>query len=118
MVNLLIDGLKKKAFIGLKSNITCHPTLFNDFNATTTHLKDMVNRSQELQTAPGRQGSAMGRGGERGHGTGCGGRDGRGGRDRRGGCGFDSSRGHGYRGNDRGRRGDLIPSSTTFRPEN
>ena len=54
----------------------------------------------------------MGRGRGRGRGTGRGGRDGRGGR------GFDSGRGHGGRGNDRGRRGDRIPSSTTFRPEN
>ena len=78
----------------------------------------MVNRLLELQTVPGRQVSAMGRGGGRGRGTGCGGRDGRSGRDRRGGSGFDSGHGHGSRDNDRGRRGDRIPSSTTFRPEN
>ena len=117
-VDLLLDGLKGKAFVGLKSNIMCHPQLYNDFNATATHLKDMVNRSPELQTAPGRQVSAMGRGGGRGRGTGRGGRDGRGGRNGLGGRGFDSGRGHGGRGNDRGRRGDRIPSSTTFRPEN
>ena len=44
-VDLLLDGLKSKHFIGLKSNIMCHPTLCNDFNATATHLKDMVNWS-------------------------------------------------------------------------
>ena len=43
--NLLLDGIKNKAFIGLKSNIMCHPTLCNDFNATATHIKDMLNRS-------------------------------------------------------------------------
>ena len=43
-VDLLLDGLKSKHFIGLKSNIMCHPTLCNDFNATVTHIKDMVNR--------------------------------------------------------------------------
>ena len=43
-VNLLLDGIKNKSFIGLKSNIMCHPTLCNDFNATATHLIDMVNR--------------------------------------------------------------------------
>ena len=72
----------------------------------------MVNRMPELQTSPSRQVSAIGRGGGRGCGTGCGGRDGRGGR------GFDSGRVHGGHGNDRGRRGERIPSSTTFRPEN
>ena len=36
--NLLLDGLKNKAFVGLNSNIMCHPQLYNDFNATTTHL--------------------------------------------------------------------------------
>ena len=117
-VDLLLDGLKTKAFVGLKSNIMCHPQLYNDFNATATHLKDMVNCMPELQTAPGRQVSAMGRGGGRGCGTGRGKRDGRGGREGRGGHGFDSSCGHEGRGNDRGRRGDRIPSSTTFRPEN
>ena len=117
-VNLLLDGLKSKHFIGFKSNIMCHPTLCNDFKATATHLKDMVNRSPELQKVPGRQVSAMGRGMGRGRGTGCGGRDGRTGRDGSGGRGFDSGRGHGNRENDRGRCGDRIPSSTTFRIEN
>ena len=117
-VDLLLDGLKNKAFIGLKSNSMFHTTLFNDFNATATHLKDMVNRSPELQTVPGRQVSAMGRGGGSGRDTGRGGRDGRGRRDRRGGRGFDSGRGHGGCGNDCGRRGELIPSSSTLRPEN
>ena len=117
-VDLLLDGLKNKALGGLKSNIMCHPQLYNDFNATATHLKDMVNCMPELQTAPGRQVYAMGRGGGRSRGTGRGGRDSRSGRDRRGGRRFDSGRGHGGRGNDCGRRGDRIPSSTTFRPEN
>ena len=107
-VDLLIDGLKKKALSGVKSNIMCHPHLYNDFNATANHLKDVVNGMHELQTAPGRQESAMGRGGGRGRGTGRGGRDGsiR--------HGFDSSHGHGGRGNYRGRRGDCVSSSTTF----
>ena len=117
-VDLLIDGLKSKHFIGLKSNILCHLTLRSEFNATAAHLKDMVNRSPEIHTSPGRQVSAMGRGGGRGRGTGRGGRDGRTGRDGRGGRGYDSGRGHGGRGNDRGRRSDRISSSTTFRPEN
>ena len=56
--------------------------------------------------------SAMSRGGGRGCSTGRAGRDGRGGR------GFDSGCGNGGRDNDRGRRGDRIPSSTTSRPEN
>ena len=117
-VDLFLDGLKNKSFIGLKSNILCQPQLYNDFNATATHLKDMVNHMPELQTSPGRQVSAMGRGGGRGHSTVRGGRDGRGGCGRRCGCGFDSGCGHRGHGNDRGRRGDRIPSSTTFRPEN
>ena len=96
----------------------CHPTLCNDFNATATHLKDMVNCSPELQIVPGCQVSVMGRGGGRGRGTGRYGRDGRAGRDRHGGRRFDSDRKHGGRDNDRGRRGDRIPSSTTSRPEN
>ena len=112
-VDLLLDGIKNKAFIGLKYNIMCHPTLLNDFNATATHLKDMVNRSP-----PGRQVSDMGRSGGCGRGTGRGGRDGHSGCDGRGGRVFDSGRGHGGRENDRGRRGDRIPSSTTLRPEN
>ena len=60
----------------------------------------------------------MGRGRGRGLGTDRGGRDGPAGRDGHGGRGFDSSCGHGGRDNDRGRRDDRIPSSTTFRPEN
>ena len=48
-VDLLLDGMNNKAFIGLKSNIMCHPQLYNDFNSTATHLKIMVNRSPELQ---------------------------------------------------------------------
>ena len=81
----------------------------------------MVNRSQEIHTPPGRQVSAMGRGGGHGRGTGRGGSDGsdgRDGRDRRGRRGYDSGRGNGGCGNDRGRRSDCIPSTTTFRPEN
>ena len=92
--------------------------MYNDFNATATHLKDMVNHMSELQTALGRQVSAMGRGGGCGLGTGRGGRDGRGGRNGRGGRIFDRGRGHRGRGNDLGRRGYRIPTSTTFRPEN
>ena len=42
----------------------CQSQLYNDFNATENHLKDVVNRMPELQTAPGRQVSAMGRGGD------------------------------------------------------
>ena len=91
-VDLLPDRLKNKALSGVKSNIMCQPQLYNDFNATADHLKYVVNRMAELQTSPGRQVCAMGRGGGRGHGTG---RSGRGGR------GFDSGRGHGGRGNDR-----------------
>ena len=37
-VDLLIDGLKSKHFIGLKPNIMCHPTLRNDFYATAAHI--------------------------------------------------------------------------------
>ena len=44
-VNHLIDGLKSKHFIGLKSNILCNSTLHSDFNATASHLKDMVNQT-------------------------------------------------------------------------
>ena len=47
-VDLLLDGLKKKALGGVKSNIMCHPQLHDDFNATATHLKGMVNRMPEL----------------------------------------------------------------------
>ena len=117
-VDLLLDGLKSKHFIGLKSNIMCQRTMCNDFNATAAHIKDMVNRSPEIHTVPGRQVSAMGRGGGRGRVTSHGGRDGRAGRDGRGGRVFDSGCGYGGRGNDRGRCSDRIPSSTTFRPEN
>ena len=42
-VDLLLDGLKNKDLGGVKSNIMCHPQLYNDFNATATHLKDVVN---------------------------------------------------------------------------
>ena len=74
-VDLLLDGLKNKALSGVKSNIMCQPQLYNDFNATANHLKDVVNHMPELQTAPGRQVSSMGRGRGRGRGTGGGGRD-------------------------------------------
>ena len=43
-VDLLLDGLNNKALGGVKSNIMCHSQLYNDFNATATHLKDVVNR--------------------------------------------------------------------------
>ena len=77
-VDLLLDELKNKALSGVKSNIMCQPQMYNDFNATVNHLKDVVNRMPELQTAPGPQVSDMGRGGGRGRGTGRGGRGGRG----------------------------------------
>ena len=96
----------------------CNPTLRGDINATAAHLKDMVYWSPEIHTPPGRQLSAMGNGRGRGCGTGRGGRDSRAGRDGRGGCGCDSGRGHGARVNDRGRRSDFIPSTTTSRPKN
>ena len=117
-VDLLLDVLKSKHFIGLKLNILCHPTLHSDFNATAAHLKDMVYSLPEIHTAPSRQVSDLGRGGGRGHGTGCGGCNGLAGRDGYGGRGYDSGRGHEGCGNDHGRRSDRIPSSTTFRPEN
>ena len=79
----------------------CHPQLYNELHTTANHLKDVVNRMPELQTAPGRQVSAMGRDGGSGRVTGCSGRDGCGGR------GFDSGRRRGGRGNDCGRCGDL-----------
>ena len=115
-VDFFLDGLKSNHFIGLKSNILCNPTLRSDFNAIASHLKDMVYRTPQIHTPPGRQVSSMVRGGGRVRGTVRGGRDGRAGRDGRGGYGYDSVRGHGGRGNDRGRRGDRIPSTTTFRP--
>ena len=67
----------------------------------------MVNRTPQLKNPPGRQVSAMVRGEGRGRGTDRGGRDGRAGR---GGRRYDSGRGHGGRGNDRGRRGELSPN--------
>ena len=74
----------------------------------------MVNRTPQIKNPPGRQVSAMGRGGGRGLGTDRGGRNGCGGR---GGRGYDSGRGQWGRGNDRGRRGDCSSSSHTFRPD-
>ena len=112
-IDLLLDGLKSKHFIGLKSNILCHPTLRNDFSATAAHIKDMVNRLPEIHTVPGCQVSAMGGCGGRGRGTGRGGCDGRAGRDRRGGRGFGSGRGHGGRGND---PADLVTTSQAQPP--
>ena len=117
-VDLLLDGLKSKHFIGLKSKILCNPTLRSDFNATAAHLKYMVYWSPEIHTPPGCQVSVMGRGRGRGPGTGRGGRNGRAGRDGRGGRGYDSGRGHGGRGNNHLRRSDCIPSKTTFIPKN
>ena len=64
----------------------------NDFNTTAAHVKDMVNRTPKLKNPPGRQVSAMGRGGGRGRGTDRGVRNGRAGR---GGRRYDSGRGHG-----------------------
>ena len=54
-VDRLLDGLKSKHFIGLKSNILFNPTLRSDFNATASHLKDMGYRTPEIHTRPGRQ---------------------------------------------------------------
>ena len=59
----LLDGLKSNHFIGLKSNILCNQTMRSDFNATASHLKDMVNMTPQIHSPPGRQVSAMGRGG-------------------------------------------------------
>ena len=115
-VDRLLDGLNSNHFIGLKSNILCNPTLRSDFNATASHLKDMVNWTPQIHTPPGCQVSAMGRGRGRGRGTGRGGHNGRAGREGRGGRGYYSGRGHKGRDNERGRRGDRIPSTTTFRP--
>ena len=39
----LLDGLKSNHFIGLKSKIMCNQKMRHDFNATASHLKDMVN---------------------------------------------------------------------------
>ena len=41
-VDRLIDGLKSNHFIVLKYNILCNQMLHSDFNATASHLKDMV----------------------------------------------------------------------------
>ena len=76
-VDKFLDGLKHSHFIGLKSNILCNPKMRSDFNATAAHIKDRVNRMPTLKNPPGRQVSAMGRGGGRGRGTDCGGREGR-----------------------------------------
>ena len=101
-VDKFLDGLKSNHFIGLKSNILCNQEMRNDFNATAAHVKDMVNRTPQIKNPPGRQVSAMGRGGGRGRGTDRGVRNGRAGR---GGRRYYSERGHGGRVNDRGRRG-------------
>ena len=113
-VDRLLDGLKSHHFIGLKSNILCNQKMRHDFNATASHLKDMANRTPQIKNPPGRQVSAMGRGGGRGRGTDRGGHNGRAGR---GGSGYDSGRRHGGCGNDRGRRGDPSSSSHTFSPD-
>ena len=70
----------------------------------------MVNRTPTLKNPPGHQVSDMGREGGRGRGTDRGGQKGRGGR---GGRRYDSGRGHGGRGNDRGRRGERSPNPHT-----
>ena len=44
--------------------ILCNPKMRNDFNATAAHVRDMVNQTPKLKNPPGRQVSAMGRGGE------------------------------------------------------
>ena len=87
----------------------------NDFNATTAHVKYMVNRTPQINNLPGQQVSAMGRGGGRGRGTDCGGCDGRAGR---GGRRYDSGHGHKGRGNDRGRRGERFQTHTLSVPTN
>ena len=106
--DLLLDVLKNKALSVVKSNIMCQSQLYNDLNVTANHLKDVVNHMPELQIVPGRQVSAVGRGGGHGRGTGRGGHDGH---------GFDSGRGRGGRDSDRSRRGVRISSSTNFSPE-
>ena len=106
-VDKFLDGLKHSHFIGLRSMILCNPKILNDFNATTAHVKNMVNGTPQLKNPPGRQVSAMGRGGGRGRGTERGGCDGCAGS---GGRRYDSGRGHGGRGNDRGRRGERSPN--------
>ena len=68
-VNRLLDGLKINHFIGLKSNILCNQKMRHEFNATASHIKNMVNRTPQIKNPPGRQVSAMGRGGGRGCGT-------------------------------------------------
>ena len=74
-VDKLLDGLKHSHFIGLRSNILTNEKLRSDFNATVAHVKDRVNRTATLKNPPGRQVSAMGRGGGgRGRGTDRGGR--------------------------------------------
>ena len=113
-VDRLLDGLKSNHFIGLKSNILCNQKTRHEFNATAAHVKDMVNRTPQINNPPGRQESAMGRGGGRGCGTDRSGRDGRAGR---GGSRYDSGRGHGGRGINQNRRSDSTPSAHTFRPE-
>ena len=47
-VEKFLDGLKHSHFIGLKSNILTNPKLRSNFNATTAHVKDMVNRTPTL----------------------------------------------------------------------
>ena len=79
-VDKVLDGLKHRHFIGLRSNILTNEKLRSDFNATAEHVKDMVNQTATLKNPPGRQVAAMGRGGGRGRGTDRGGREGRGGR--------------------------------------
>ena len=116
-VDRLLDGLKSNHFIGLKSNILCNQMLRNDFNVSTSHLKDMVNWKPQIKNPPGRQVSAMDIGGGHGCGTDHGGNDGHAGCDGHGGRGYDSGRGHGGRGNERGRRGDRTSSTHTFRPK-
>ena len=51
-VDRLLDGLKSNHFIGLKSNILCNQKMRHDFNATASHLKDMVNRTPQIKNPP------------------------------------------------------------------
>ena len=53
-VDRLLDRLKSNHFIGLKSNILCNQKMRRDFNATASHIKDMVNRTPEIKNPPGR----------------------------------------------------------------
>ena len=44
-VEKFLDGLKHSHFIGSRSNILTNEKLRSNFNATATHVKDMVNQT-------------------------------------------------------------------------